>query len=205
LLTQFTSSGEQTIVTVVLKNGDSTETIPVHKNFICHYSPYFNALFKGGFIEGKTQFVELEDTPPAAFNIFVKWLYTQDIAREEKGLLNGDNTTLVDAWILADRFMIPRLQNKLMGCIKRESCSLDSWFRLYEKTAPGSKLRSYIVDRTIDEIISCQDQDLVDDWSAFCNNLPHEMAEELLPSFLTRVTHGIKLLDHPRGHYEVKE
>jgi hypothetical protein len=203
LLTQFTVSGEQTIVTVVLKNGDTKETIPIHKNFIFYYSPYFNALFNGRFVEGETQRVELEDGPPAAFNLFVNWLYTQEIRKEFMDLLNDDNTTLVEAWILADRFMVPRLQNQLMGRIRCGGVPVNSWVRLCEKTSPGSKLRSFIVDRTIDEIIVSQTR--IEDGVVFCKSLPHEMAEELLQSFLSRVTERTKLFDHPRENYEVKE
>jgi hypothetical protein len=53
---------------VVLKNGDTTETVPIHKSFICYYSPYFNAVFNGNFAEGDTKRVELENAPPAASN-----------------------------------------------------------------------------------------------------------------------------------------
>jgi hypothetical protein len=184
--TERSFSGQQTIITVVLKNGDTTETVPIHKSFICYYSPYFNATFNGNFAEGDTQCVELEDAPPVAFNLFVKWLYTQDIAEEEMDLLNGDNTNLVDAWILADRFIVPRLQNQLLWSMssRRGKVSFESCIRAYEKTAPGSKLRSYIIDRTIYDITTEPDHRPIGE--GFSKMFPREMLDDLFYGFLVR-------------------
>ena len=47
--------------------------------FVCHYSPVLDAAFNSGFVEGRTQTYELDDTRPGAFRFFVQWLYGQDI------------------------------------------------------------------------------------------------------------------------------
>jgi hypothetical protein len=51
-----------------------TKTYRVHKNFICYYSPFFDAAFNGNFTEGDTQSMKLGDTCTEAFGIFVNWL-----------------------------------------------------------------------------------------------------------------------------------
>jgi hypothetical protein len=190
---------------VVLRNGDTTEIIPIHKSFICYYSPYFNREFNGYFAEGKTQRVELEDAPPAAFNLFVKWLYTQEIAEEEMDFLIGDITNLVDAWILADQFIVPRLQNQLLWSMssRRGKVSFESCIRAYEKTAPGSRLRSYIIDSTIYDIITDPDHRPMEE--EFSKMFPREMLDDLFHGFLIRVPTKTRFLSHPAEHYEVKE
>jgi hypothetical protein len=187
---------------VVIKNGEATETVPVHKSFICYYSPYFDAVFNGSFAEGKTQRVELEDAPPAAFNMFVNWLYTQDIVDGELDLPDSNN--LIDLWILADRFIVPRLQNQAMELIldkkmRAGHISVKTHIRAYENTARGSKLRSILVDRRLNSM-------LVSTRPAHqCQWPPVEMLEEMLATCITRMPKTTEFLDHPPEHYQIEE
>ena len=91
----------------------------VHKSFACCYSPVLNAAFTGSFIEGQTQTYILEDTTPSAFERFVNWLYTQKIEAYDKKDENWGiffNNT-VRLYVLAQKFLIPRLQNCVMDAI----------------------------------------------------------------------------------------
>lgn len=95
------ASGKVDMVMVKIKdNAEDVHEFPVHKAFICYYSPFFDAAFNGKFIESQTQMVELDDVSPVAFGIFVNWLYTQRInmAGEERILI----TFLSSLWLLAD-------------------------------------------------------------------------------------------------------
>ena len=83
----------------------------VHKNIICHYSPYFSAAFNGNFVEGRTKTINL-DVDEKAFGILVNWLYTQDIFSE-----NGDQPSLAPLarlWIMAEEFLMPEFQDQAM-------------------------------------------------------------------------------------------
>jgi hypothetical protein len=83
----------------------------IHKNKICSHSPFFSAAFNSNFIEGTSQEMTL-DVDLEAFGIIVNWMYTKDIVAsngEQPGLC-----TLARVWILADRFLIPKLQNQAM-------------------------------------------------------------------------------------------
>ncbi|CZR58479.1 uncharacterized protein PAC_08371 [Phialocephala subalpina] len=62
-----------TIVIVNVRNDDQDEyeTFPIHKNYICHHSPYFEAAFNGRFIEGETQEMDIGDVEPMVFGLFV--------------------------------------------------------------------------------------------------------------------------------------
>lgn len=85
----------------------------IHKKFICYHSPFFAAAFNGPFIEGETQTMKLDDVDAKTFGIFTNWLYTQD-------LMDGSGEYLIDIadlsqlWILAQRFLMPRMQNQVM-------------------------------------------------------------------------------------------
>lgn len=96
----------------------------------CHYSSVLKAAFEGPFIEGQTQTYRLEHVRPVVFRLFVQWLYKQDIVVfQEDGILEGDSTSdvatkaklceerdlnMVQLWLLADQWIIRRLQNDVM-------------------------------------------------------------------------------------------
>ncbi|CZR58478.1 uncharacterized protein PAC_08370 [Phialocephala subalpina] len=155
------------IVTVnVRKNEDDEyETFPVHSNYICHYSPFFKAAFQGGFEEADKQEMNLEDTNPLAFGIFVTWLYTQQICRDSEDVMKNDITwysILIDLWILADTVLVPRLQNKILEEIDIHRTATKRiprllYHQIYNGTSAESPLRLYLID--------------------YCVNSPRETAE----------------------------
>jgi len=55
----------------------SGQKFVVHKELICHSSPFFDRAFNGSFLEGQTQEMKLEDVEASRFGIFVHWLYTR--------------------------------------------------------------------------------------------------------------------------------
>lgn len=83
----------------------------IHKDFICYHSPFFAAAFNGPFQEGTTQTMKLEDVEANVFGILVDWVYTQEVADKSKKL---DLATYAKLWILADRFLMRRMQNDVM-------------------------------------------------------------------------------------------
>ncbi|KAK0112499.1 hypothetical protein ONS96_001735 [Cadophora gregata f. sp. sojae] len=144
--------GPQPIVTVKVRADPNPSakwhTFQVHKNYLCHYSPYFRAALTGPFIESSDQSVQLEDTSPSIFGIFVNWLYTQTLIN--KSSEQPLSSHLFKLWILADKMLIPRLQNDILSMLEeaRKSKGLPSavFAYVYENTAEGSVLRRYIVE-----------------------------------------------------------
>jgi len=71
-------------VQVITPSAD-TKTFRIHKNFICYYSPFFDAAFNGKFVEGETQSMKLEDTCAEAFGGFCQLaLYKRHRKQQEK-------------------------------------------------------------------------------------------------------------------------
>lgn len=85
-----------------------------HRNLISHYSLFFAAAFKGNFKEGLSQEMTLE-ADVKVFGVFSNWLYTQKIL-DSKGD-QPDLGTLAHLWILADRFLVPVLQNRVVDSL----------------------------------------------------------------------------------------
>lgn len=84
------------------------------------------ATFDTSFIEGETQTYLLEEVEKGAFTLLVQWFYTQDFdVFTEDDLADDKNPSepeviqhfaqqeldLVQLWIIADKLLIPRLQN----------------------------------------------------------------------------------------------
>jgi hypothetical protein len=129
-------------------NQPQNHNLHIHKDFICYYSPFFDAAFNGNFKEGETHTIEFDDVDVTAFGVLSEWLYTQKLANLEGEL--PDLATLGRIWILGDRFLIPKLQNMAMdaicdklykGELTEKFCKDASQF-----TSPGNALVEAIVD-----------------------------------------------------------
>ncbi|KAF8857966.1 hypothetical protein BDZ45DRAFT_743784 [Acephala macrosclerotiorum] len=134
--------GEQEIVTIGLENSKGSITaIPVHKNFITHYSPFFAAHFSS------SSHLTIGDINPQTFDIFLSWLYTQSITTPHS---RPDINFLISLWLLADRFLVSKLQNQIMGMIFEKQFSgyiiRETFWEVFEKTERGSKIRTFLVD-----------------------------------------------------------
>ncbi|KAH9212761.1 hypothetical protein DL95DRAFT_391069 [Leptodontidium sp. 2 PMI_412] len=151
--------GPQTIVKVNVHacgdgfiDGDEThhQSFPIHKNHICHYSPFFDAAFNGNFAEGESQEVDLYEVKPEIFGIFVNWLYTQEIMSEDGEAPSV--RSLVYLWLLADRILVSSLQNQAIDLIERtrqqkgnDRLPSEIFPIIYDNTNANSGLRLYVV------------------------------------------------------------
>lgn len=78
-----------------------------------HFSPFFSAAFNSNFAEGKTQSMRMVDVEAKTFGLLVHWMYEHEIeGGKDVGILQ-----LAKLWTLADRCVIPKLQNEAMDLI----------------------------------------------------------------------------------------
>jgi hypothetical protein len=140
------------MVTINIGHGGASkkQKFLVHKEFICYYSPFFNAAFNGNFKEGESQTMDLEDIDPAVFALFVNWLYAQKVLSDQE----DDQPSLphlISLWMLADRFLVPKLQNQALIAYDRTRVALNqrpasrTVGHIYKNTSPDSLLRKYII------------------------------------------------------------
>lgn len=137
----------------------------------CHASPVFKAAFNSGFIEGQSLTYRLDDVQPEAFKLLAQWMYSRtydihwaidevdtgmekNITYEDieiKELFDKQTDDLVSLWILADRFILPRLQNRVITSlyslllINRSNAKVyTGWIPIaFAGTCAGSKLRLF--------------------------------------------------------------
>lgn len=99
----------------------NNHTFTVHKEYLCFYSPFFNAAFNGKFQEASSQSVRLEDVDPAIFGLLVHWVYYQKFdlptAEGKDGKSTADYEKLAALWILAQRTLMAALQNHVVDVI----------------------------------------------------------------------------------------
>lgn len=99
-------------VDIFIGTEPARQKFTVHKDLCCYHSPFFNAAFTGSFLEGETQSMTLEDVHPIVFGLLVYWIYTETVAIHKTG--EKQWKLLVDLWLLAQRCLIPKLQNDVM-------------------------------------------------------------------------------------------
>jgi len=100
--------------------------------------------FNSEFKEGRTQKYKLEDTNPDKFRVFVQWLYNQTLTyiycEEDVKIYSEDHgarceketISRIELWVLAEKLLIPQLQNKAMTLL--QSISEDHGARCEKET-----------------------------------------------------------------------
>ena len=126
--------------------GDDSQTWSLPKNLLTHVSPFFAAALDGPFSESNSHKMLLPEDDPAAFELFVQWLYIGETGKD-----STDHTSVhVRAWTLGDKLGCPVFQDRAMLkllqfhagehgiIIEPETLQL-----AYEGSAANSKLRRW--------------------------------------------------------------
>ena len=107
----------------------------MHIGILADQSSYFKAALTGGFSEGQSKNITLEEGSDEAIGRIVAWLYGHDIRRTstdeneplERVVSDLAFSLLIDVWILADYFVLPKLQNHTIDVmvkkIYRHTCN----------------------------------------------------------------------------------
>ncbi|TVY34944.1 hypothetical protein LSUB1_G007432 [Lachnellula subtilissima] len=157
----FSSGSGHQVVTILAGSGEKEEKFIVHKQFACHYSPLFKAAFESGFIEGQTQTYKLDDVEPKFVQVLLHWLYTQkldiEVAMEQDSQhflhLEEPFILAVSLWALADKLLLPGLQNEVVDWINHV-CREEGYApthclkQFYDCTGAGSLLRKLFISQT---------------------------------------------------------
>ncbi|KAI9650255.1 hypothetical protein NHQ30_000268 [Ciborinia camelliae] len=161
----FSSPNE--IVTFVIGTGEDEERFAIHKEVACRHSEIWDRAFNGPFIEGQTQTYRLEDVDPKVFRMLMQWVYQEkfdhahslqrdgwikECGGETRKLCAKEDILLVKLWILAEKFLIRRLQNYTMNIMFKHETRCGAmnsgcYQYLYRNTANDSMLRSFAVEQ----------------------------------------------------------
>lgn len=149
---------------MTLKVGPDLLPFHVHQNLLCKHSPFFAAAFNGSFEESAGS-MELREDDAEAFDRFIQWLYRRDFAISPIGDVQCTTNRyqeLVRVYILANKFDVPLLKNRVMAFLFDTIRLPDGSFRLtatpdcqfrprsrhiklvYTNTVKGSKIRNFM-------------------------------------------------------------
>ncbi|TGO67339.1 hypothetical protein BOTNAR_0044g00210 [Botryotinia narcissicola] len=166
--TIFISIGREV---VHAKVGKDLQDFGVHKSLICHFSPFFKAAFTSGFEETTTGIIKLADVDVEVFELFFRWLYTQQIGEPEQDevefTLSNDEAktghdyklhvgTLLRLYIFADMIKVPTLKNDCIERLSRMGSSAKEYLTesenvhyVWEHTREGDLIRKLFIDTII--------------------------------------------------------
>jgi len=133
----------------------------VHFEQACRHSPVLRAAFNSKFLEGQSQRYKLDDTSAGAVQLLVQWMYSEsiDISLGELPTANNNmwpskskqDDSLAKAWVLADRLLMPKMQNHVMNqmgqvCKHYKLIPSLTFEYIWNNTATGSPLRLRVLD-----------------------------------------------------------
>jgi hypothetical protein len=154
------------------------KTWTLHKSFVCHNSPYFEAAFNSALVEGQTQTLVYDKTTPEAFGLFAKWIYSKTI-KDDDGK-SPPPTEMVQLWVLADKILVPGLQNAAIRGLHERGCiiSLHEFGYVYDNTTVRSPLRRLLVDQLL---VRTLDYKRLDEYIAeYLDLFPKQMLAQML-------------------------
>lgn len=128
------------------------------------WTPAFNSKFK----EGRTKTYKLDDVRPSTFRLFVQYLYARKATLQSHNpdpeddlnpstspnhsvVCSEQDMNLVELWVLAERFLVPRLQNQIVDHMEavKQQCEImnpECFAYIYENTTSDKPLRRLVVD-----------------------------------------------------------
>ena len=131
--------------------GRQRTTYILYKTLLCQKSSFFQAAFAGSFAEAARKSIALEEDNAEAFDIFVFWLYKDQLPISSDASMNTD--TAFEFYVLADKLLLPpELKVQALDCIKgiyaqgAGKLSAQSVARVLKMTAPDCPLRRFFLD-----------------------------------------------------------
>jgi len=88
----------------------------LHRQVLMEKSPFFQKCLTSGMIEEHTNKVILPEDSPRAFDLVAEWVYSAKLLLPRPGW-KYDSITMMGAWVLADKYCIPHLQNAVIDSL----------------------------------------------------------------------------------------
>jgi BTB/POZ domain len=166
--------------------GNERKLYNLHKNVLCRESPFFQGCLKGEFPEGRTNEVTLNDDNPDAFDLFIGWIYTHEIAPPADKKIKFD-----EVYVLADKFSMEAFKNAITDSaqiyFQANFIEQNAVITLHSCGYSDSSLMKYFIDHMAFDFISQSGNSIVDsneNWENFQRFLGEK---ELMKKFLEAV------------------
>ena len=112
-----------------LEDTNDKDEYLVHTGILAHHSAYFKAAFRGPFKEAETMDMSFPEDDLAAFDLLLYWVFSGKLP--ENSYLNNPKLAmaLVRLWVLADKYIMPALKNRLIDIFYQAEREVwPSWF-----------------------------------------------------------------------------
>jgi hypothetical protein len=157
------------LITFLIGKADDIKPFLVHKETVCHYSPILCTMDSSPEIRTRlSQRCGGETTGQRG---------DPDCACGGHLACKNQTESLVQLWILAEKLLVPQLQNRVIDVLcrlnKRCRYTPENYDLVYSETFEGHPLRRFIIDQALWREIP--------DYNAnFRAELPHDMAVDML-------------------------
>ncbi|KAF5870782.1 putative btb poz domain containing protein [Botrytis fragariae] len=171
--TRLLASFSETVKLIVGPK-DETKTFIVHKDILRAASPFFEAGFKPEWQKGGDAIMELPEDDPRYLAPLVYWIYNNEIVYPHDGM-GVPMIGLAGVYHLAEKYLMPRLQNDLIDSLVYEIITNDHFFlpcditSIFKNSPAASKLRLFVVNSTLKnwtvvKHMACKPEDLCADF-----------------------------------------
>lgn len=151
-LTTFGSAAFSELIEVTVGSEPGIRGFHLHKDVLTFYSGWFDRAYKDSFLEGRTGAINLPLADLVTFSLFQYWVYNRRFnAGPSEEITSISFADLCGLWVFGDAYHVPLLQNYALDVLHEKVIHewvlpLSEIHYVYENTAPGSKLRMYIID-----------------------------------------------------------
>ncbi|KAK7899723.1 Transmembrane emp24 domain-containing protein 10 [Exophiala xenobiotica] len=141
------SFAQSRFITIIVGAEESKYT--AHQEILVAKCPFFATCLTAGMIEASSGEVRLPEDSPEAFGYFIDWVYcgkVQDIGDETDNFISA-----MEAWVLADKFCMPKWQDELMDQMMQYARiyviepAIVAW--VVDKLGTESLLHQFIMDQ----------------------------------------------------------
>jgi hypothetical protein len=143
------------IVTIIVGPGAMNEEFHIHAGLLIHYSSYFRKALNPVWIEGCTKNIALSEDSPTVFQIFFRWIYSDELySAPADGRVPISYLNICALYVFADAPGIPELCNAAVDVFFRKF-TIEWGFPgmcltyIYDNTLEGSNLRNIIVELAV--------------------------------------------------------
>ena len=137
------------------------ETYSIHSALLSRKSEYFSNRKRADFSDGSISKFKLPDVDPGLFALFVKWVYTEDVAPFSEDLPYREIADImIDLYTLGDQLLCTGLKNRTVDILQEAMSnsagtqSLELTIRVYASDQLGdSNLALYLLEQLAWEIV----------------------------------------------------
>ena len=211
-------------IAVIVGTSPNKKTWQLHKELLISSSPFFAAALNGSFAEATSKVIMLPEDNPNAFALFIQWLYIGETATyictadhdhdhdhdvdyyddDDHHCCMASVPICIQAWILGDKLGCSIFKDlamlRLIRTFGRWVIDVDTVRTAYQVSAPGSKLRKFLLDQVRYEAKADYFSDDTDEWVLLAR-VCVDFGEDIMKAVLTNGDNEVKDPSEQKANY----